>query len=43
MIRSPIVWTSLIADIQQRKANDIIRPPAAIRPLDANDGIAAED
>ena len=31
----------LIADIQQRKANDIIRPSAAIRPLDANDGITA--
>lgn len=31
----------LIADIQQRKENDTIRPPAAIRPLDANDGITA--
>jgi hypothetical protein len=31
----------LEAAIQQRKANDIIRPPAAIRPLDASDGIRA--
>lgn len=36
-----MVGSRLIADIQQRKANDIIRPPAAIRPLDANDGITA--
>ncbi|MHB1321434.1 MAG: hypothetical protein ACYCY0_07690 [Acidithiobacillus ferrivorans] len=36
-----VVGSRLIADIQQRKANDIIRPPAAIRPLDANDGITA--